>query len=713
MKNLVIVESGVKGKTIAKYLNTPELNAKYGKFKVIASNGHIRDLMKKKEGTENGIDVTHWHAYYETIKTKAKTIRDLKAAIDEADMVWLAADLDREGEGIAWHIKQFFKLKKYKRITFNEITQNAIVRAINNPRDIDYNLVDAQQGRRILDRIIGFRLTQTLWKNFDTFSTMSAGRVQSVLLMILCENEKKINAFESSSYWNVHGDFALQNIKIDGAKLYDDANGTLKKYDDKKTLIKFFDKLRKGQFIIDKNNTKIRQRNEKAPPPFITSTMQQEAHSKLGFSSKKTMKVAQELYEAGHITYMRTDSTSLSNDAMKMIHAYVMENYGETLFYDNNSSNSKKSKNAQEAHEAIRPTKMKLLQLTGDQKKLYEFIFKRTIASQMKPAMYEELHIHINHNIDRTVFVGKAKALIVQGYLVVYDVKKDKSLESMLKDIQVSTKTVKPLKITGNNVWTVPPQHFNESKVIKTLETVGIGRPSTYASILDKLFERQYIQTKDVIGEDKNYEDFIIDYKADKLKSAKETRSYFNEKNKIVPTSNGCTINDFLQTNFSKIVNIDFTSLMEDDLDDISNGKKNLKQVMTKFYQPFVKECEKLKVERGKKTKIEGTNNEFNIKGKTYIVRNARYGPVIQHDKSFISLTAYLKDTDKSIEDINEKDIHLLTSLPKKVDSNKILMYGRYGFYFKFEKEDNTLRVYKNMVKDVLEGNWDKFVLKK
>ena len=357
MKNLVIVESGVKGKTIAKYLNIPEINSKYGKFKVIASNGHIRDLVKKKDGTENGIDVTNWNAHYETIKTKSKTVRSLKEAIDESDMVWLAADLDREGEGIAWHIKQFFKLKKYKRITFNEITQNAIIRAINNPRDIDYNLVDAQQGRRILDRIIGFRLTQTLWKNFDTFSTMSAGRVQSVLLMILCENEKKINAFESSSYWNIHGNFQLDNIKIEEAKLYDDA--VLKKYDDKKMLVKFFDKLRKSQYIIDKNNTKIKQRNEKAPLPFITSTMQQDAHSKLGFSSKKTMKVAQELYEAGHITYMRTDSTSLSNDAMKMIHKHIVDTYGEKLFFNNNETNTKKSKNAQEAHEAIRPTKMK------------------------------------------------------------------------------------------------------------------------------------------------------------------------------------------------------------------------------------------------------------------------------------------------------------------------------------------------------------------
>jgi len=718
MKNLVIVESGAKGKTIEKYLNNDELKRKYGTFRVVASNGHIRDLMKKKEGTESGIDVTNWIAHYETIKDKNKVISNLKDAIKASDMVWLAADLDREGEGIAWHIKEFFRLKpdKYRRITFNEITQQAIVQAIQNPRDVDYDLVDAQQGRRILDRIIGFRLTQTLWKNFDTYSTMSAGRVQSVLLMILCEHEKKIQEFKSKCYWNIIGKFKLGNIHIDEAKLYN--NDTLAKYDDKEKLLKFLKALNEAIFKIDKQNTKIKQKKEKPPPPFITSTLQQEAHSKCGFSSKMTMKVAQELYEAGRITYMRTDSTNLSKDAMKMIHNYIGTTYNVQLFADNNATSSaKKSKNAQEAHEAVRPTKLvKEIKGSKEQQKLYALIFNRTVASQMVPAMYEELNITISQSVNKDDFIGKSKALIFPGYLFAYDTKKEASMESILKSIHESNKSITPVEVIGNHVWMTPPQHFNESKVIKTLESLGIGRPSTYSTILDKLFQRQYIQSKDIIGENKKYEDYIINFKSNEIKLHKETKSYFNEKNKIVPTENGTVINDFISKHFSKIVNVEFTSLMEDDLDAISNGKKKLKDVMTRFYKPFAFECDKLK-KATTKTKVEGHNKEITVGGKAYIIRNARYGPVIQYtnneDKaSYISLTQYLKDTDKRIEDIVERDVKILSSIPKKIDSNRTLLYGRYGFYVQFanEKPKPTLRVYKNMVNDVLQGDFSKFI---
>ena len=719
--NLVIVESGAKGKTIEKYLNTDELK-KYGTFKVVASNGHIRDLMKKKEGTESGIDVSSWIAHYEPIGDKQKVITKLRAAIKEADMIWLAADLDREGEGIAWHIKEHFKLnpRKYKRITFNEITQKAIVHAVNNPRDIDYNLVDAQQGRRILDRIIGFKLTQTLWKNFDTFSTMSAGRVQSVLLMIICANEQKITEFKSECYWNVIGQFKLGTINIEDAKLYSSgSSATLTKYTDKDVLIQFLKALKSATFKIDKNNTKIKHKNEIPPPPFITSTLQQEAHSKCGFSSKMTMKIAQELYEAGKITYMRTDSTNLSNDAMKMISDYVEATYTAQMFSDNNAANgAKKSKNAQEAHEAIRPTKMKkdLDKLSKEQKKLYDLIFKRTIASQMVHAVYEELNITIAQSVSSDVFVGKSKALISPGYLVVYDIKKEGSMEPILKSIQESSKSIIPVQVTGNHVWMTPPQHFNESKVIKTLETLGIGRPSTYATILDKLFERQYIVTKDIIGEEKAYEDYLLDFKANTIKIQKDSKSYFNEKGKIVPMPNGQVINDFITAHFSKIINVDFTSLMEDDLDAISNGCKKLTDVMKRFYTPFAIECDKLKKNIGAKTKVEGHTTDITVGGKVYTVRNARYGPVIQHtnakdEKSYISLDQYLKDTDKKIEDINVKDVKFLVSIPKKIDENRTLMYGRYGFYIQFAdgKPKPTLRVYKNKVPDILSGDFESF----
>jgi DNA topoisomerase-1 len=719
MKNLVIVESGAKGKTIEKYLNTDELK-KYGLFKVVASNGHIRDLVKKKEGTESGINVSTWIAHYEPLTEKQTVISKLKAAIKDADMVWLAADLDREGEGIAWHIKEHFKLtpKKYKRITFNEITQKAIVHAVKNPRDIDYNLVDAQQGRRILDRIIGFRLTQTLWRNFDTFSTMSAGRVQSVLLMILCANEQKITEFKSECYWNMIGKFKLGTINIEDAKLYA-SSGTLTKYTDKEVLIKFIKALNSATFKIDKNNTKIKQRKENPPPPFITSTLQQDAHSKCGFSSKLTMKIAQELYEAGKITYMRTDSTNMSNDAMKMISEYVGTTYTAQMFSDNNAANgAKKSKNAQEAHEAIRPTKMKkdFEGASKEQKKLYDLIFNRTIASQMVHAIYEELNITIAQTINSDIFVGKSKALISPGYLVVYDTKKEVSMDPILKSIHESNKTITPVQVIGNHVWMTPPQHFNESKVIKTLESLGIGRPSTYATILDKLFERQYIVTKDIIGEEKAYEDYVLDFQANKIQIHKESKSYFNEKSKIVPTENGQVINNFITSHFSKIINVDFTSLMEDDLDAISNGEKKLTDVMKRFYTPFAIECEKLKKNIDAKTKVEGHNKDMTIGGKVYTVRNAKYGPVIQHsndkdEKAYINLSQYLKDTDKRVEDMNEKDVRFLASIPKRIDENRTLMYGRYGFYIQFSngKPKPTLRVYKNKVQDILNNNFESF----
>jgi DNA topoisomerase-1 len=347
-----------------------------------------------------------------------------------------------------------------------------------------------------------------------------------------------------------------------------------------------------------------------------------------------------------------------------------------------------------------------------EQNKLYDLIFKRTIASQMVSAVYEELNIPIAQSANSDVFVGKSKALVFPGYLVVYDMKKEGSMESILKSIHESSKSITPILVTGNHVWMTPPQHFNESKVIKTLETLGIGRPSTYATILDKLFDRQYILTNDIVGETKAYEDYVFDFKAKKINLKKESKSYFTEKSKIVPTPNGQVINTFITSNFSKIINVDFTSLMEDDLDAISNGDKKLTQVMNRFYTPFAAECDILKKHVSAKKKVEGHNLDITVGGKVYTVRNARYGPVIQHvnakdEKVFISLDQYLKDTDKKIEDIDANDVKLLASIPKKIDGNRTLMYGRYGFYIQLA--DSTLRVYKNKVQDILQGNFESF----
>lgn len=709
-KNLVIVESGVKAKTISKYLNKDEISKKFGKFDVVASNGHITDLVKKSKNTEFGIDTNKWEATYEIIKDKKKTIQNLREAIKKADIVYLAADMDREGEAIAWHIKELFNIKKYKRIVFNEITEKAIHNAIQNPKDIDYNVVDAQQGRRFLDRIVGFNLTGLLWKNFDTFSQMSAGRVQSVLLSIICDHEDKIKKFKSVSYWTVIGDFKLDKIPITDAKLYSDNN--LQKFTDKKLLTNFMKKMMNANFQFDNNSTKISKKSESAPKPFITSTLQQEANSQLGFSSKKTMTVSQSLYEKGFITYMRTDSTTLSNDAMKMIYSFISDKFGKDYFIDNNNSNKSKSKNAQEAHEAIRPSNVNKNtdKLDNDQKKLYTLILNKTIASQMIPAIFEELNVVIKQNLNNDTFVGKSKSLISPGFKIIYDFKPEKSLKKSLENIK-NVKTVHPISINGHNIWSQPPARFTESKVIKTLESNGVGRPSTYASILAKLFDRQFIEKTSITGEKKIYEDFLLNFKASKITVNKSEKPYFEQKNSIVPTKNGYTINSFLQKYFDKIINVDFTSNMEDSLDSISKSTKSLSAVMSPFYKSFKSVIEKIPID--KKQTIESHNKEFIIDGITYIVRNARYGPVIQNDKSFISLTQYLKDTDKKIEDIQKKDIALLKSLPKKIDKNRELHYGRYGFYIKFLNQDASLRVFKNKVVDILNEDYSDFQYKK
>ena len=714
MKNLMIVESGSKANTIEQYLNTPDVKKKFGVFKVKASFGHVRDLAKKSEGTQHGIDVENWIAKYELIPDKMQAIKSLKSAIDEADIVWLAADMDREGEAIAWHLREVFKLKKYRRITFNEITREAIITALNSPRDIDFKLVDAQQGRRILDRLIGFKLTQLLWKNFDAKSTMSAGRVQSVLLAIICQHEQNIKEFVSTAYWNFNGTFIIDKLKIEQANMY--ANGKIAKFEKKADVVSMLKNLTRGIFNVDDALTGISTRKESPPPPFITSSLQQQAYCKLGFSAKKTMKVAQELYEAGKITYMRTDSMQLSNDALKKIKAHIVENYGESYVHMRLEKKSK-SKNSQEAHEAIRPSKFSQLRESHskDQKALYELIFNRTIASQMIPAKYQELSIHIKHDLTKSEFIGKAKALVDPGYLRLYNSAAEPSLDKMLLDISKRKNSIKPIEIVAHNVWTVPPSHFNESKVIKTLETLGIGRPSTYASILDKLFERRFIIKKDIKGLDREYIDYSFDFKSNKLKESKNLKSHFKESSAIVPTDSGTKVHEFLNRHFEKIINVDFTSMMESDLDAISNGDKKLSTTLDRFYKPFIKEFDKLKtVAKENKQTVDSFTKELQINGDLYTVRHARYGPVIHSKKTnrFTSLTPFLKDTNKDIEDVNARDVKYLTSLPITIDSNRTLHYGRYGFYVTFAKEQKNMRVYKNMVEDVLRGKFDKFNLR-
>lgn len=705
-KNLVIVESGAKAKTITKYLNTPELNKKFGKFDVVASNGHIRDLIKKNMG----FDERTFEATYEPIDSKMKTIKNLKENIKNHDCIWLAADQDREGEAIAWHIKEHFRLKKYKRITFNEITPNALNSAIHNSRDINYNLVDAQQCRRILDRLVGFKLTNVLWKTIDANTMLTAGRVQSVVLKIIVEKEQSIVDFISEPYWRIDTMFKLDKNEVDTTLYHNDV---VCKFNSEHSVEKFFKSLT-SKFTISEKNTKMNIIRSKPDVPFITSSLQQSAHN-IGFSLAKTMKIAQELYEAGHITYMRTDCTSLSNDAMGKIKDYISDTYGSEYFSDNNSNVKSKSKNAQEAHEAIRPTSFgkKDLKLSLDQKKLYEMIFKRTIASQMKPAIYEELVISIkNTGIDQSfAFIGKMKNLIEVGYLIVYGEKASKSINDM-KETLLNSKNIALKDITAKNVHTLPPQRFNESTIIKTLEKIGIGRPSTYATILNKLFERQYVVKKDVHGNKKEYIHFS--YKKGSIIKQKETKEHYIEKSKIVPTETGFTSKTLLEKYFPNIIDVNFTNVMEDDLDEIALSHKKMKTVLKAFYGPFIQKYDEIasSIKNKNKIAVDKHNKTIKLGNTEYIIRNARYGPVIQENKTFIDLKAYLNDTNKSIDDIGLKDVKLLTSLPRKINNNLQLLYGRYGFYVKHLESSKTLRIYKQYIENVYNNDFDFIITK-
>lgn len=704
VENLVIVESATKCKTISKYLNKPEIVKKFGKFEVVASSGHLRDLVKNKPGTDSGIDVQNWIAHYEKILGKAKVIDNLGGKIKSSKTVWLASDLDREGEAIAWHLKDMFRLKNYKRISFNEITESALKEAITNPRDIDYHLVDAQQGRRILDRLIGFKLTQLLWKNFKANSLMTAGRVQSVLLSMICDIERKALEFKTSAYFTLSANFTIGGICINECKLCS-KDGSIIHIESDNKILDLLKNMLKAEYIF--SDAKIIVRSESPPPPFITSTLQQEAYTKLGFSSKHTMKIAQELYESGKITYMRTDSTLLSDEAKDKLKQHIISNF-KSPFVDRNIKS--KAKNAQEAHEAIRPAKIlshdqiEKSSMTNDQKKMYELILKRAVASLMKPASFEELNVKIDHSIDNTTyFLGKTSVLIEPGFKEVYDHTSSKGLKDVLQSIKKQRQSPKAVSALAKTTWKTPPSRLNEPKVIRMLEKEGIGRPSTYSSILAKLFERQFIQKRNIEGENKQYVDLEVDFKSKKIRKNTKLKPYFEERSVITPTDTGVKVNDFLVKRFSGIVNPKFTALMETDLDSIASGEKKLGSVMRKFYEPFLVEYRKHAKVSEKIVADESKPTVFKINGKEFIVRKAKFGPVIQEGKNFISLKQYLLDTKKSIDDVKERDVKFLTSLPLEIGDGITLHYGRYGFYL--SKKNKNRKIFKNELSLVFTGD--------
>lgn len=701
--NLVIVESAAKSKTITKYLNSSKELKGLGKFVVVASFGHVRDLQKK----DLGIDIEkNFTPRYVIIDDKQKLIDDLKRKAKEASTVYLASDPDREGEGIAQHLKDVLELKKYKRITFTEITQKALEKAIQNPRTIDQQLVDAQETRRILDRIVGFKLSPLLWKKYTTnsASTLSAGRVQSAVLHIIIQKETEIKEFDSTPYWNILANFVLSLSKdktqLKDVKLY--KGSTIHKIPKIEDVVAFFSRLSNKYTIQDIRTRLVKQ---SADLPFITSTLQQEAYSKLGMPLKRTMQLAQDLYEGGFITYMRTDSYNMSDDFKEHAKSFIEGTYGD--YYEGGSKKKGHVKGAQEAHECIRVTDATQTTITGDKfskdhKSLYDMIWKRSIAYLMKQCIYDELEIKITDSSFAKDFSFQTSFRKVKfnGFMIVYGVENEVyDFSEILDKVRKGSYGLVCENMFSKNIWTSPPQRYNESSIVKVLETEGLGRPSTYSTIMSKLFERRYIIKADITGEKKDVVHVSYTPSTKKVTKQTDTTIIGSDKTKIIPTEIGYEIDKYLALNFDYIVDKNFTALMENDLDKIAEGQKDKLSVLNLFWKHFEEDLKKQGGIKEKKQVLQAKSNEVEINGIKYIVRIAKYGPVIQYDgNKYINLKPYLLLVRKQYTDIDENDISFLVNLPRVIAqyNNKPmnLVYGPYGLYIKYNNTNKSISKY-------------------
>ena len=566
-KNLVIVESPAKAKTIEKFLGE--------KFKVVSSYGHISDLPAK----ELGVDVEgDFSPNYIVNDDKKKVVRELKSLAKKAEMVWLASDEDREGEAIAWHLAEQLNLDQSntKRIVFHEITKNAIKHAIEHPRSINQNLVDAQQARRVLDRLVGYELSPILWRKVK--GGLSAGRVQSVSVRILVEREREIEAFTAIASYKIQAEFTTLEGKVVKA-------ATSKTFDSEEAARLFLAKNIDAVFTVSALEKKPAKKSPTAP--FTTSTLQQEASRKLGFSVSRTMSNAQRLYEAGHITYMRTDSVNLSNQALNEAKEVITKSYGAD--YAKTRVYKTKNKGAQEAHEAIRPTNLSKMRVDAayDEQRLYELIWKRTISSQMSDAKLERTTAQISANKHDVVFVARGEVITFEGFLKVYLEGKDEEEESsdglLPKMKQGDTLNAKIISATER--FSRPPARYTEASLVKRLEELGIGRPSTYAPTITTIINRKYVEKGTLEGSDRNYTQWAL--VADNLKKQTLTERTGSEKGKLIPTDVGRLVNDFLVTNFPHIVDYNFTAKVEQDFDSIALGNEDWKNMMKSFYNDF------------------------------------------------------------------------------------------------------------------------------
>jgi DNA topoisomerase-1 len=667
-KNLVIVESPAKAKTIEKFLGSD--------FQVESSYGHIADLPSK----EIGVDVANgFKPKYEVSSDKKALVSKLKTLAKNAEMVWLASDEDREGEAISWHLSEELKLdkKKTKRIVFHEITKTAILKAIENPREIDYNLVNAQQARRVLDRLVGYELSPVLWRKIK--GGLSAGRVQSVSVRLIVEREREIINFKPVASYSVQAEFTNETGKSFKAKLP-------KNFNTKKEAEDFLNKNLGSIYKVADLETKP---TKKTPAgPFTTSTLQQEAARKLYLPVGITMQLAQRLYEAGLITYMRTDSVNLSKDAMEAAQAEIIKSYGAA--YAKSRTFVNKSKGAQEAHEAIRPTDMSLhtVNIDRDQARLYDLIWKRTLASQMSDAELERTNVKIEANNHAELFTASGEVIKFEGFLKVYlegNDDDDEEQEGMLPAMKVNEKLTNNY-ITATERYTRAASRYTEASLVKKLEELGIGRPSTYAPTISTIINRNYVEKGNLDGQERNYTQLTLQSGKVVEKLLKENTG--SDKGKLVPTDIGTIVTDFLVKNFDNILDYNFTAKVEQDFDEIAEGNIEWTKMMQEFYDKFhptVKNVEE-NADRESGERILGTDSKT---GKPVSVRLGKFGPMAQigaaddEEKKFASL---LKE--QNIGNITLEEVLNLFLLPKNLGIYKgeeiEVSNGRYGPFIRF-----------------------------
>ena len=676
--NLVIVESPAKAKTIEKFLGKD--------FKVMSSYGHIRDLKKK----EISIDANTLQPCYEIPDDKKRLVADLKAKAKAAKKIWLASDEDREGEAISWHLCEVLGLdeEKTSRIVFHEITQSAILNAIETPRHINMNLVNAQQARRVLDRIVGFKLSPVLWRKVKP--SLSAGRVQSVVVRLIVDREREIQNFNAETYYRVNAIFLMEQNDGTVQEVKAELDRRFHNHDD---AMAFLERCKDSVFTVSSVAKKPLKRTP--APPFTTSTLQQEATRKLGFTVSQTMMIAQRLYESGRITYMRTDSVNLSQLCLGASKAEVTKLYGKEYSKVRNYHTS--ARGAQEAHEAIRPTYMNEPEIQGtvQERRLYELIWKRTLASQMADAVIEKTTVTIDIDGQEEHFVANGEVISFDGFIKAYresidDDNDGDDVANMLPSMKKGD-VLKSKEIISTERFSQSPIRYTEASLVKKMEELGIGRPSTYAPTISTIQQREYVQKGDKKGEERQY---VVDtLKGSKISSKQKKEVFGNEKGKLIPTDTGIVVNDFLMENFKDIMEFDFTAKVEAEFDKIAAGKKEWSKMMKSFDKEFEPQVDKVMNSRQEHKAGEREIGIDPKSGKPVFVKIGRFGPVVQigsaDDAEKPRFAQMPKD--KTMDSLTLEEALELFRLPRELDEYEgekiVIGMGRFGAYVLYNKQ--------------------------